>query len=504
MDKHKFHILIVDDSAFNRELLREMLEDHYEVDEAENGEIALAALAKNSYSYDLVLLDIVMPGIDGFDILYQMKRNGWMNYLPVIMISSETALDTVHRAYRMGATDFINRPFDAYVVRQRVQNTIHLYAKQRKLEHIVAEKIAENEKRSALMTSILSHIVEFRNGESGPHVVNIKKITEMILRELLKSNPDLSVPYEDIPLICNAAALHDIGKISIPYEVLNKPGRLTDEEYDIIKKHSEIGSDMIRALPIHQEEPLIRYAYEICRWHHERFDGRGYPDGLRGNDIPLSAQVVALADVYDALTADRCYRRGFSHEKAISMILAGECGAFSEELKACLVKISDMLLNLSAYDGIVQPNLYDTGVHDHIRKYEELTETLSLMHVLQAEREKNDFLSASLEQPVFTYRAEPEVFTLSDAAAARLNTQAVFVDPFHNDSFAEQLDPECLRALWDAANETTADEPDFTLSRSCILCGRETEMHFVCRSIRVSDSPVLYGFIGRAELPRKE
>ena len=499
MSKQKFKILIVDDSTFNRELLKDMLEEDYDVDEAENGEVALTRLEKNPYRYDLVLLDIVMPAIDGFSVLYQMQRNGWLAYLPVIMISAETALDAVHRSYRLGATDFISRPFDTYVVRQRVHNTIHLYAKQRRLEQIVADKIAENEKRSALMTSILSHIVEFRNGESGPHVLNIKKITEMLLRELMKQKKDLSVSAEEIALICNAATLHDVGKISISNEILNKSSRLTDEEYDVMKKHSEIGADMLRALPIQQEEPLLRYAYEICRWHHERYDGKGYPDGLRGEEIPLAAQVVALADVYDALTADRCYRRGFSHEKAMTMILNGECGAFSEDLLACLVKISDKLPALSTYDYAVQPQLNDEDLRLQVRKYEELSETVSLMHSVQAEREKADFLCETLKQPFFTYRAEPEVFTLSNFAAAALSSQTVFVDPFRNEGIKTQFGLNVLTALCEKARETTYDSPEFTIEHVLTLYGKVKRVRMLCRSIWVSDPPVFYGFVGRAE-----
>jgi len=344
--KGKMKIMIVDDSELNREILKEMLSDEYYIEEAENGEQALEIMATSIRDFDLVLLDIVMPGIDGFSVLDYMNRNGWNEFVPVIMISAENSADMIHRAYSRGATDYITRPFDTRVVRQRVINTITLYAKQRQMEALIQKKIEENTRMTNMMTSVLSHIVEFRNGESGLHVLNIKKITECLMNELIASNEKCEFTKADIPIVCNASALHDIGKISIPDEIINKPGRFTDEEFAIMKTHAAIGASMLDDLPFYQDEPLIKAAYDICKCHHERYDGRGYPDGLLGDDIPMTAQIVSIADVYDALTADRCYRKGFSHDKAMEMIFNGECGAFNPKLLDCLKRVEKKIIKV--------------------------------------------------------------------------------------------------------------------------------------------------------------
>lgn len=259
------------------------------------------------------------------------------------MISAEDSYTFVERAYDLGASDYITRPFDARVVCRRVSNTLMLYAKQKRLVQMVAEQVHEKEKVSNTMISILSHIVEFRNNESGLHVVHIRTITELLLRRLRKKTDRYPLTEADISLISTASALHDIGKINIPEQILNKPGRLTKEEFDIIKTHSAVGEHMLRQIPFNQNEPLVKVAREICRWHHERWDGRGYPDGLKGDEIPISAQVVSLADVYDALTSERCYKAAFDHETALNMIVNGECGAFNPLLLECLMDGADQI-----------------------------------------------------------------------------------------------------------------------------------------------------------------
>ena len=339
----KQKILIADDSEMNRLILTDMLEDEYEIIEAENGVEAVTAIQKYGVELSLILLDIVMPEMDGFGVLNVMNRCHWIEDIPVIMISSESGSTHVKRAYELGITDYISRPFDAMIVHRRVVNTIMLYAKQKKLASLVMEQIDQNVKQSTLMIDILSHIVEFRNGESGLHVIHIRALTEMILKHLVEITDQYSFTLEDISMISTASALHDIGKISIPEEVLNKPGRLTNEEFAIMKTHSAIGAEMLEKMAFHQEEPLVKEAHAICRWHHERYDGRGYPDGLKGEEIPISAQVVALADVYDALTSERVYKKAFSHEVAVRMICGGECGAFNPLLLRCLEEIGDLM-----------------------------------------------------------------------------------------------------------------------------------------------------------------
>lgn len=307
----------------NRALLADMIGDAYRIIEAEDGKQAVAALQKEGAGISLVLLDYVMPQMNGFDVLEVMNKNGWIKDIPVIMVSAESDAAYIERAYELGVTDFINRPYDVNIVRRRVMNTLMLYQKQRTLMGMVADQVYEREKSNNLMVYILSHIVEFRNGESGMHVLNVQAMTEMILTQLMRLTDQYPLTTEDISLITMASSLHDIGKIAIPEEILNKPGRFTDEEFAIMKTHSAVGSDMLDDLELYKDEKLVRVARDICRWHHERWDGRGYPDGLAGDDIPISAQVVALADVYDALTSRRVYKPPFSHEEALRMIREG-------------------------------------------------------------------------------------------------------------------------------------------------------------------------------------
>ena len=336
-------ILIVDDSALNRMVLIEILgKENYTFLEAENGQQAVELLDCHP-EVDLLLLDITMPEIDGFGVLEIMNQYHWIEETPVIMISAEDAYSFIERAYDLGASDYITRPFDARVVCRRVSNTLMLYAKQKRLVQMVAEQVYEKEKVSNTMISILSHIVEFRNNESGLHVVHIRTITELLLRRLRKKTDRYPLTETDISLISTASALHDIGKINIPEQILNKPGRLTKEEFEIVKTHSAVGEHMLRQIPFNQNEPLVKIAREICRWHHERWDGRGYPDGLKGDEIPISAQVVSLADVYDALTSERCYKAAFDHDTALNMIVNGECGAFNPLLLECLMDGADQI-----------------------------------------------------------------------------------------------------------------------------------------------------------------
>lgn len=337
----RLKILIVDDSETNRQLLTEMLKDNYDIIEAEDGEKAIEMLHERGEDISLVLLDLLMPVMDGFDVLAYMGKNKWLEEIPVIMISSEDSTPYVKRAYELGVTDYIGRPFDENIVFRRVQNTIKLYAKQRRLAALVTNQIYEKEKNNQMMISILSHIVEFRNGESGMHVMRINMITGMLLERLAVKSDKYPLSWAERSMITMASSLHDIGKIGIPEEILNKPGKLTEEEFEIMKQHSAIGAEMLQSLKKYQDEELLKIAYEICRWHHERYDGRGYPDGLRGEEIPISAQVVSLADVYDALVSERVYKKAFSPEKALEMIQNGECGSFNPLLLECLVDIRD-------------------------------------------------------------------------------------------------------------------------------------------------------------------
>lgn len=345
MEKQK--ILIVDDSEMNRLLLAEILESQYDVTEVENGLQAVQILAENETDFWFVLLDIMMPEMDGFGVLNYINKHYWNDRVVVMMISSDDSPEKINRAYELGAFDYIGRPFDPMIVHKRIANTLFLYARQHDLEEAVKEQFYEQQKNNDLMVSILSHIVEFRNGESGLHIQHVKAITELLLKQLVRFTDSYPLSESEIELISMASAMHDVGKISIPEEILNKPGKLTAEEFEVMKSHSDIGSKMLSDLPEEQlNSPLVKVAFEICRWHHERYDGKGYPDGLKGEEIPIAAQVVAIADVYDALTSERCYKKAFSHEEALAMIEDGQCGAFNPVLLQCLNEISGRLKNL--------------------------------------------------------------------------------------------------------------------------------------------------------------
>lgn len=341
--KERQQILIVDDSQINCEILAEILKDEYRILEAANGEECINLLKQYGTGIALLLLDINMPVMDGFEVLALMNRKHWIEDIPVIIISSENSASYVRRAYEMGASDYISRPFDVQVVHQRVSNTIKLYAKQRRLISLVTDQIREKEKNNQMMISILSQIGEFRNSESGSHVLHINIITGMLLERLMQKTDQYHLQWSDQFLITTASALHDIGKIGIDEKILNKPGKLTKEEFEIMKTHTLIGASMLKSIEMYQNEKLLQVAYQICRWHHERYDGKGYPDGLKGEEIPISAQVVAIADVYDALVGKRVYKKAFSHETAIHMILNGECGAFNPLLLECLTDIQNRL-----------------------------------------------------------------------------------------------------------------------------------------------------------------
>ena len=342
-EKIRQQILIVDDSELNREILSEMLHTDFRILEAADGAQALEMLQQQGTGISLVLLDIIMPVLDGFGVLSYMAREHIIEDIPVIMISSDDSEKNIRRAYELGVSDYISRPFDAKIVYQRVFNTIKLYAKQRRLITLVTDQIYEKEKSSRMMVSILSQIVEFRNGESGLHVRHINILTEMLLDRLMQKTGRYHLNWNEQYLITLASSLHDIGKIGIDEKILNEPGRLTAEEFEEMKKHTVIGEEILCSLELYQNELLVKVAREICRWHHERYDGRGYPDGLKGEEIPISAQVVSLADVYDALVSDRVYKKAYSHEKAIQMILNGECGVFNPLLLECLLDIEDKI-----------------------------------------------------------------------------------------------------------------------------------------------------------------
>ncbi len=344
IDSYKPVLLIVDDSELNRDILKEMLKDDYEILEAENGYQGVELMREYGSGISLVLLDIIMEGMSGFDVLSTMVRSGWIENIPVIMISSEDSDEAVLRAYELGASDYIARPFDIRIVRQRVSNIMRLYARQRRLSSMLAQQYYEREKTSNVLINIMGGAMEMRNGESGPHVLHVRNLTEILLDCLVKKTDRYGITSLTRSMTVMCSALHDIGKLAIPDSILNKPGRLTDEEFEVMKSHAVLGSNMLDNLTMYNDNPvLLQTARDICRYHHERWDGGGYPDQLKGDEIPISAQVVSLADVYDALTSDRVYKKAIPHDDAMRMIISGQCGQFNPLLIECLLDSEDRI-----------------------------------------------------------------------------------------------------------------------------------------------------------------
>lgn len=477
----KQKILIADDSEMNRELLAAILEEEYDIIQANDGVQAVDCLQRHAEEISLLLLDIVMPHMDGFEVLSYMNKEHWIDSIPVVIISSENSPIYIKRGYDLGATDFIEKPFDANMVLRRSANAILLGAKQRRMTSIVSNQIYEREKSSKLMINILSHIVEFRNGESGLHVLHIQTITEMLLRQLVqKENNRYALSKEQIRMITTASALHDIGKISIPDEILNKPGRLTAEEFAVIKGHSMAGANMLSELPLDQkEEPLVKTAYEICRWHHERYDGGGYPDGLKGEEIPVSAQVVALADVYDALTSERCYKDAYSHEKAIEMILAGQCGAFNPLMLECLLDISSSLKKKMGYKS--KERYEQTDLSDIASRFHdfEMDSSEKIVQQLEFERMRYNFLAEGSRNIVFTYTISPPLLTFNQAGCKRSGITEPSFSPLQSGVLKDLVEEQSLKRLIRKITQATRETPDVV--SNLFLTDGKNPCHYRCK-----------------------
>lgn len=481
MIPEKQKILIVDDSEMNRAILTGILDDGYDFLEAENGLQALDVLRAHR-DISLVLLDIVMPELDGFGVLSVMGEQHWIDQTPVIMISAESDSMLVERAYQLGATDYISRPFDKSVVRRRVINTLMLYGKQKHLMRMITEQVYRREKSNRLMTGILSHIVEFRNAESGPHVQHIQTVSELLLRQLARKTDRYPLTEDDIALISTASALHDIGKISIPDSILNKPGKLTAEEFEVVKTHAAVGASILQNLPMTQDEPLIQVAYQICRWHHERYDGHGYPDGLVGDQIPITAQVVSLADVYDALTGERCYKKAYPHETAVRMIQNGECGVFNPLLIECLLDIQDQLQReIGTPPEARNFSLAAQRISDHMVREDDLPFENNLQYRLAYEREKKTFFSPFAGGLQFDYNIRQDKASVSDYTADPVCENRTFTADALLRLYA--VSPEDSSRLRDAAKQTTPESPDASISATVTVRGEKTLCRIAIRTL---------------------
>lgn len=348
----KQHILIVDDEEVNRAILDVMFRSEYEILQASNGEEAIALIEKD-HDLALILLDIVMPVMDGFGVLDYMKEHDILEKIPVILITSETVRNSEDRAYAYGIADVMHKPFYPDIVKRRAKNIIELYENKHNMEERLKEQeeaIRTQEQRiranNEFMIDALSTVVEFRSLETGEHIKRIKYFTRVLLKYLQKYFPRYGITQEQIGEITRASALHDIGKIGISDAILLKPGKLTDGEFEIMKTHTTIGCDILESFYQEQDDEFYRYCYDICRHHHERWDGSGYPDHLVGEQIPLCAQVVAIADVYDALVSKRVYKGAYANSVAYDMIISGECGQFSPDVLECFKLAKEDFFNL--------------------------------------------------------------------------------------------------------------------------------------------------------------
>lgn len=345
-------VLIVDDMPMNRELLSEILEDEYFILEAENGREAIELLETRNSEIAIVLLDLIMPVMDGIAVLKEMQNHKWIDEIPVLVISSENSVNVERECFDYGVSDFIRKPFAFPVVKKRVENMVALYLHKNRLEETVEKQTQalreqykllkkrgeELERSNVRIIDILATVVEYRNLESGEHVKRVKGFTRILAWHLMKEYPEYGLDEKQVERISSASALHDVGKIAIPDAILLKPGKLTADEFECMKTHTLKGCDILNNITDVWDDEYGKFCYEICRSHHEKYDGKGYPDGLAGEEIPISAQIVSIADVYDALVSERVYKSAYTPNEAFNMILAGECGVFSPKLLECFKK----------------------------------------------------------------------------------------------------------------------------------------------------------------------
>lgn len=493
----KEKILIADDSEMNQMLLEEILSDKYEYVMAKDGTEAVDILEKNE-DIDLVMLDINMPKMDGFGVLEIMNLRHWISEVPVIIISSESDVDFIRRSYDLGASDYISRPFDLTVVRRRVENTLMLYVRQKRLVRLVEEQVYEREKTNNTMINILSHVIEYRNNESGQHILHVRMMTDILLRRLIEITDKYPLTETDISMIASVSALHDIGKISVPKAILNKPGKLDPEEWEIMKSHAAIGDSMLYDIGMQQSETLMNLAHEICRWHHERWDGRGYPDGLKGDEIPISAQVVAMADVYDALTSERCYKKSFDHATAIKMITNGECGAFNPLLIQCLLDVQDQLFENMHTD----PRRFDyrqeaKRLSDEMLEQKELTPDNRAHSLLTFEQKKAEFFAEQCGGIQFEFDHWTNTVHLKDwNAPVDQREKSMYLTEWNDVSLLSEKDWIALREKLKA---TTPERPEVKMIVQIPVNGEYRWQRLTVKSLWTTKHKEYAGVLGYFE-----
>ena len=458
----------------NREILSEVLGSDYDYLFAGNGLQALEQLSQNP-DVDLMLLDIRMPQLDGFGVLNILKQQYGSDEIPVIVLSAEEDVRIIQKAYDLGAVDYINRPFNLAIVQRRVRNTLFLYARQKQLVHLVEEQVYEREKNSSAMVNVLSHVIEARNHETGTHILHMRVLTDVLLHRLIRLTDRYPLSESDISMITNLSALHDIGKICIPEEILNKPGSLDDREMEIMKSHAALGDALLQNMPGSDGDSFVRMARDVCRHHHERWDGGGYPDGLKGDEISIAAQVVALADVFDALTSDRCYRKALPFDKAMEMIHDGRCGAFNPLLMQCLDASRDELYTFLTTSG----KTFDVQTEARHLATEVLqNRSLPLddraLRVLALEKAKSAFFAQECGGIQFEYdRALNRVVCTDWYAEPRDRVRALYLSEGDDVKLLSQEDKNRLLELVRGA---TPDSPDVEM-RALISVHGEKRWH---------------------------
>ena len=464
----KSRILIADDAELNREMLSQMLGEQYDFVYACDGVEAVELLASGT-PIDLVLLDVNMPEMDGFEVLRIMNERRWIEEFPVIIISAENGIDFITKAYQLGAVDYINRPFYAVVVQRRVENTLLMYSNQKRLIRLVGKQVYEREKVNNAMINIFSNIIEMRNHESGSHTLNVQTITDLLLHRLIGLTDRYGLTKADISLISSLSALHDIGKIKVPEDILNKAGKLTAEERALMQMHTIEGDRILSNPELDQSSLFVRTARDICRWHHEKYDGGGYPDGLVGDDIPISAQVVSMADVYDALTSERCYKQPFTHEKAMDMILGGECGAFNPLLLQCLTDISAPLKELTESSERYDYQSSAAYVADELLADDSLPQDNALRRMLDNERKKKDFFMDCSDGVLFEYDRPLHKVTFINQMADDAGKRRVVYTL--RDGVDKIMSEQHWNAMLGKLQQTTPDASEITMDVALQLGG---------------------------------
>ena len=489
MDERK--LLIADDSELNRAILVSVLEKNFDILEAADGKEAIATLAAHEGNIAALLLDVVMPEADGFEVLEEMNRRGWIDEIPTIMISVETGGSYIDRAFQLGAADYVSRPFVPNMIRRRVINAILLHTKTRKLTGLIADLFYRRERNTDILAAILGYAVEYRSGERGTHMTNVSRITGLLLHRLLERTDRCPIGPEDIETVCIASSLHDIGKLLIPEDILTKPTALTPGEFDIVKQHTRLGAKIISDLPIYQNETIIKYALEICRWHHERWNGEGYPDGLKGEDIPIAAQVVSLADAYDALTSKRCYKEALSHEKSLEMIRGGECGSFNPLLLECLNDIADTLKHSAGAEAAAEPPAY-RWAKELIWKPDGSRQELSSARMtkqVEQELSKRRFFSDLTEELWFEYTRHPDAVALSAGAARRTGLPRVIVGPLSCTQLCSVVSADTIQAMRDRLLRAASDETYLEFETELTLDGHPSLCQIAVQITWASDEP---------------